>query len=78
MTHKGSPSHQKLAIGITIDSYLTWREHVYVLSHKVNATLALLRRNLKPCSLHIKSKSYICYVAKAYGRILIYRVGSSY
>ena len=35
-------------LGITIDSHLTWREHVSVLSHKANATLALLRRNLKP------------------------------
>ena len=49
-------------LGITINSHLTWREHVSVLSHKANATLALLRRNLKPCSFHIKSKSYLCYV----------------
>ena len=49
-------------LGITIDSHLTWREHVSVLSHKANATLALLRHNLKPCSFHIKSKSYLCYV----------------
>ena len=54
--------HHVKYLGITIDSYLTWKEHVNVLSHKANTTLALLRRNLKPCSLHIKSKSYLCYV----------------
>ena len=54
--------HHVKYLGITIDSHLTWREHVNVLSHKANTTLALLRRNLKPCSLHIKSKSYLCYV----------------
>ena len=36
-------------LGITIDSCLTWTEHVNVLSHKANATLPLLRCNLKPC-----------------------------
>ena len=54
--------HHVKYLGITIDSHLTWREHVNVLSHKANATLVLLRCNLKPCSLHIKSKSYLCYV----------------
>jgi len=49
-------------LGITIDSHMTWREHINVLSHKANTTLAFLRRNLKPCSSHIKAKSYLSYV----------------
>ena len=54
--------HHVKYLGITIDSHLTWREHVNVLSHKASATLALLRCNLKPCSSHIKSMNYLCYV----------------
>ena len=33
-----------------------------MLSKKANTTLAFLRRNLKPCSLHIKAKSYAAYI----------------
>ena len=49
-------------LGVTIDSRLTWREHINVLSRKANSTLAFLRRNLRPCSSHTKAKSYLCYV----------------
>ena len=49
-------------LGITIDSHMTWREHINVLSHKANTTLAFLRGKLKPCSSHIKAKSYLSYV----------------
>ena len=41
---------------------MTWREHINVLSHKANTTIAFLRRNLKPCSSHIKANSYLSYV----------------
>ena len=49
-------------LGVTIDSRLTWREHINVLSRKANSTLAFLRRNLRPCSSYTKAKSYLCYV----------------
>ena len=44
-------------LGITIDSRLTWREHINVLSRKANSTLAFLRRNLRPCSSYTKAKT---------------------
>ena len=49
-------------LGVTIDSHMTWREHINILSHKANATLAFLQRNIKPCSSHIKAMSYLSYV----------------
>ena len=49
-------------LGVTIDSRLTWREYINVLSRKANSTLAFLRRNLRPCSSYTKAKSYLCYV----------------
>ena len=48
-------------LGVTIDSHMTWREHINVLSHKANTILAFLQQNLKPCS-HIKPMSYLSYV----------------
>ena len=30
-------------LGVTIDSHMTWREHINILSHKANATLAFLQ-----------------------------------
>jgi len=46
-------------LGVTIDSKLTWKEHIKITTHKANAVLAFLRRNLKPCSSHIKAKCYL-------------------
>ena len=46
-------------LGVTIDSKLTWMEHIKITTHKANTALAFLRRNLKPCSLYIKSKCYL-------------------
>ena len=46
-------------LGVTIDSKLTWKEHIKITTHKANTALAFLRRNLKPCSLYIKSKCYL-------------------
>ena len=46
-------------LGVTIDSKLTWKEHIKIATHKANTALAFLRRNLKPCSLHIKTKCYL-------------------
>ena len=46
-------------LGVTIDSKLTWKEHIKITAHKANTALVFLRRNLKPCSLYIKSKCYL-------------------
>ena len=46
-------------LGVTIDSRLSWKEHIKITTHKANTALAFLRRNLKPCSLHIKTKCYL-------------------
>ena len=51
-----------VATYISYTRALTWREHINVLSHKANTTLAFLRRNIKPCSSHIKAMSYLSYV----------------
>ena len=37
----------------------TWKGHIKITTHKANTTLAFLCRNLKPCSLYIKSKYYL-------------------
>ena len=42
-----------------MDSKLTWKEHIKITTHKANTVLVFLRRNLKPCSLYIKSKCYL-------------------
>ena len=63
-------------LGIIIDSHMTWREHVKVLSHKANTTLAFLQHNLKPYSSYIKAKSV--FICQAYHRILIYCLRTLY
>ena len=37
----------------------TWKEHITITTHKANTALAFLWHNLKPCSLHIKTKCYL-------------------
>ena len=46
-------------LGVTIDSKLTWKEHIKITTHKANTALAFLCRNLKPCSQYIKTKCYL-------------------
>ena len=46
-------------LGVIIDSKLTWKEHIKITTHKANTALAFLRRNLKSCSLYIKTKCYL-------------------
>ena len=49
-------------LGVTIDTKLTWNEHIMTITHKANTILAFLRRNLKPCSSYIKSKCYLTII----------------
>ena len=51
--------HAKYLRVIIIDSKLTWKEHIKITTHKANTALAFLRRNLKSCSLYIKTKCYL-------------------
>ena len=46
-------------LGVTMDSKLIWKEHIMITTHNANTALVFLRCNLKPCSLHIKTKCYL-------------------
>ena len=54
-------SHAKY-LGVTIDHNLSWSNHIGIISHKANSVYAFLKRNLRQCSLSIKSLAYLTYV----------------
>ena len=45
-------------LGVTIQSDLSWSQHINQVSAKANRTLAFLRRNLKTAPTGLKSKAY--------------------
>ena len=54
-------SHAKY-LGVTIDHNLSWSNHIGIISRKANSVYAFLKRNLRQCSLSIKSLAYISYL----------------
>jgi len=46
-------------LGVTINHDLSWANHIGIISHKANAVLGFLQRNLRQCSLSIKSLASI-------------------
>ena len=54
-------SHAKY-LGVTIDHNLSWSNHIGIISRKANSVYAFLKRNLRQCSLSIKSLAYLTYV----------------
>ena len=49
-------------LGVTLDSKLSWAEHVNNTVHSANKTLGFLRRNLWFCSRDIKTTAYTALV----------------
>ena len=49
-------------LGITIQSYLKWSNHIHNVTAKANRTLSLLRRNLKSVSQSLKETAYFTLV----------------
>ena len=49
-------------LGVTINHYLSWANHIGTISRKANAVHGFLQRNLRKCSISIKSLAYFMYV----------------
>jgi len=49
-------------LGVTIDSKLSFNEHVVITCKKANSVLAFLCRNLRSCQKKIKTDLYLTYV----------------
>jgi len=49
-------------LGVTINHDLSWGNHIVIISCKASAVLGFLQRNLRQCSLSIKSLAYLTYV----------------
>ena len=49
-------------LGVTIDSKLSFNEHVAITCKKANSVLAFLRRNFRSCQRKIKTDLYLTYV----------------
>jgi len=45
-------------LGVTIDSKLTFNEHINNVTHKANSTRAFVARNTRKCPTSIKSIAY--------------------
>ena len=56
-----SVEHHKY-LGITIQSDLKWHQHIQSIASKANQTLALLKRNLRTPSNHLKERAYLSLV----------------
>ena len=49
-------------LGVTINTKLTWKDHISNICRKANSTLGFLRRNLFDCRKELKAKCYKAYV----------------
>ena len=49
-------------LGVTINHNLSWANHIGTISQKANAVHGFLQRNLRKCSISIKSLAYFMYV----------------
>jgi len=49
-------------LGVTIDSKLTFNEHINNVTHKANSTRAFVARNTRKCPTSIKSTAYKSFV----------------
>jgi len=49
-------------LGVTITQNLSWKEHITKISNKANSTRGFLQRNLRQCSIDVKSLAYVTYV----------------
>ena len=49
-------------LGVTIDSRLSWSEHVNAIFHKASRVRGFLQQNLRSCSRDLKLYSYKMYV----------------
>ena len=49
-------------LGITIDSHLTWKDHINEICSKANSAKAFLKCNTHQCPKTIKSNCYKCFI----------------
>ena len=49
-------------LGVTITQNLSWKEHITKITNKANSTRGFLQRNLRQCSISVKSLAYVTYV----------------
>ena len=49
-------------LGITINSKLTWTNHILYITKRANQSLGFLRRNLSAAFQSVKEKAYLTYV----------------
>ena len=49
-------------LGVTITQNLSWKEHITKIINKANSTRGFLQRNLRQCSINVKSLAYVTYV----------------
>ena len=45
-------------LGVTLDSKLSWDQHISSMTSKANFTLSFLERNLKRCPRHVKEQCF--------------------
>ena len=49
-------------LGVIIDKYLNWTEHVNMITANANSIRGFLQHNLSKCPTHVKNSSYVTYV----------------
>ena len=49
-------------LGVTITQNLSWKEHITKIINKANSTHGFLQRNLRQCSINVKSLVYVSYI----------------